>query len=252
MTLKVIHKTQKQTTKEKTDNYDYVSKNEETIKDLYQISQLIIEQSKIVMSNIDMQKMIQMDDEELQQATQHLEKIMNIFAFVIGKKTSILEAVLEATKIVEKIQKIAKNNGIDLTKNTTEQEQINILDEKHIQEMALLMRNLGIDKVCQEYNERVKEFEEQNGTFHYNDNIEDNKDQKQYTEYNVEQEEEQFRNEVQQCYNLHKNDIFIFDIENEEEDDIENDNIKTNSSQTKDTITNSKDTAIDKEHTNTT
>ena len=190
---------------------DYAVQNEKLIRQLFSLCHTIVNQIAFVMENIDMQKMMLMNDVEFDAEMQRFIKIMDIFGRIVGAKTSILDALGEAVKIIVHIQKVAADAGIDLTKGEGQEVDVSEFDENKVQELALLVRNLGIDEICKNYNNRVKEFEEQNSTFNYNNDADGGGNQQNY---DVEQEEERFREAIAKSYKENDNKIFYITKQN--------------------------------------
>ena len=212
MAITIIRK-QSQTDKDKNKNEElqkYRVDTEMMLRKLFKLCDKIIDYSNDLMDSVNQQRFIKKDDfETFETKKQKIEQTMEIFCLIMGKKYGLLEAVAKATAIIQKIQDIAKNLGIDL--HSTEQsnnETQTALDNTTLQEMALLVRNLGIEAVCERYNKRVQEYEEQAGLYKEGQDYENDDNT---IEYDVDKEEQDFRDNIDKCFEEHDGEILIID-----------------------------------------
>lgn len=215
MTITIIRKKQSnnQDDWKSKEQQKYKVDTEAMLKKLFKLCNKIIDYSNDLMDLVGDFK-INNDIEEFETKKQQIEQAMDVFCLIMGKKYGLIEAVAKATTIIQKIQTIAENLGVDL-KNTQQQEVVETaLDEVSIQEMALIIRDLGIESVCEKYNKRAKEYEDIAGTYQDERCYEDggvNGNNNEKIAYNPEKEEQDFREGIEKCCKAHDGDTFIID-----------------------------------------
>lgn len=215
MAITIIHKKQNNKNEQEKNKIEeqqqYRVDTELMLRKLFKLCDKIIDYSNDLMDAVNQQRFIKKDDfETFETKKQKIEQTMEIFCLIMGQKYGLLEAVAKATAIIQKIQKIAESLGIDLkTTPQTTNEVETALDEITIQEMALLVRNLGIEAVCEKYNRRVQEYEEQAGL--YKEGQDDDNDENNVMEYDVEKEEQDFKDGIDKCIQEHDGEVVVID-----------------------------------------
>ena len=131
---------------------------ETMLQKMFYLCNKVIDSGQLIVEKIDFINLLNEEDEEkFEQEIARIQKIIDIFAIVFGKKYSVLEAIMKATAMIEKIKKIADNFDVNLFTDDDNEEKLSYWTDDDIKMFRQMVRDFGFDDVVEEKTTRTKE-----------------------------------------------------------------------------------------------
>lgn len=156
MALTIVRKIKQ----EKADEHRKIDVNIELmLQKMFYLCNKIIDSGQLIVEKIDFINLFNEEDEEkFEIELAKIQKIINVFTIVFGKKFSVLEAIMKATAMIEKIKKIADNFGVSLiTDEDKNTERLSYWTDDDIKMFRQMVRDFGFDDMVEEKTTREKQ-----------------------------------------------------------------------------------------------
>lgn len=180
-----------------TDEHQKIDVNIELmLQKIFYLCNKVIDSGQMIVEKIDFINLFNEEDgERFEYELDRIQKIIDVFAIVFGKKFSVLEAIMKATAMIEKIKKIADNFGVNLiTNNDKNTERLSYWTDDDIKMFRQMVRDFGFDDIVEEKTTREKqrilqEKAKKDREFHLeNDIIYEIYDEQKWTKQEIENE----------------------------------------------------------------
>lgn len=151
MQIKIIKK--QDTIENKSDDNNEISIcYGQIIKKTLEMCQKIINLSNNIMNNINIEK-TDIEDIDFDEQYNKISKSMDAFKLIFGKKYTIIEVITKTTTLINNLQKIANQVGINLSNNEENNQDIEMWDEQDVEIMKQIVDDIGTEQLKKDIEE---------------------------------------------------------------------------------------------------
>ena len=156
MPIKLIHTKEKIEQKKSKNNINF--NIEDSFNKTYCICSKIIESCFYLLNNFNLEKILQINDnEEINEEYERMIKINQIFSIIFGKKYSIIDAITKATDILNKIQTLSGRLNINLINENEEKQNEEIIVDEDIEFLMQAIEDYGREALKNDIRESIKQ-----------------------------------------------------------------------------------------------